>query len=221
LDLFFFIVFSAPVWISDGSGRRKIEQRLDQVFGFSSPHDKSRYTWGARMTFSRTSFVAFVFVGLISFSAEVVSTPAFADVTVQRKYPLHPDPKLTPGDLCEERGDYRYPERIRYCERDVSSARKMDIFQDYIELGYAIDLRERSSYKIDHLIPLCAGGSNDTENLWPQHQNVYEITDPLEPLVCEKMKMGVLKQRDAVDLILRAKHDLEEAPSIIDYVDRL
>ena len=60
---------------------------------------------------------------------------------------------------------------------------------------------ERMDFKIDHFIPLCAGGSNDSENLWPQHKSVYVETDPIEPIICEKMAQGLMKQKDAVLLI--------------------
>jgi hypothetical protein len=79
----------------------------------------------------------------------------------------------------------------------------------------------RGDFKIDHLIPLCAGGANSEENLWPQHKSVYAITDPLEPIVCQKMQDGKLLQADAVKLILQAKMHLEEVPAIIKQVKAL
>jgi hypothetical protein len=83
------------------------------------------------------------------------------------------------------------------------------------ELGYHIQTISRDEFKIDHYIPLCAGGSNDTSNLWPQHKSVYEITDPVEPLVCKKMSAGKLKQADAVKLIVRAKTHLNEVQDVM------
>lgn len=131
-------------------------------------------------------------------------------------YPLNPDPRLTPGSFCE-RADYRrYPQRIAYCERHVSKSTKWQVIHTYNrELNYKIDSRERADYKIDHLIPLCAGGSNQTNNLWPQHRSVYVVTDPLEGVACEKMAAGRLRQQRAVELILRAKQNLHEAPQIL------
>jgi hypothetical protein len=79
----------------------------------------------------------------------------------------------------------------------------------------------RADFKIDHFIPLCAGGSNDSVNLWPQHKNVYEITDPIEPLLCAKMAQGRLSQTDAIKLIVRAKTDLSQVALVIKILQRL
>src|SRR5688572_28997380 len=90
-------------------------------------------------------------------------------------YPKNPDPKLTPGSLCDVPSSYRYPEQIPYCERDVNSYFKEIIFSNYRrELGYRLN-GERSTFKIDHFIPLCAGGSNREDNLWPQHVSVSKV----------------------------------------------
>lgn len=131
-------------------------------------------------------------------------------------YPMGPDLNMTPGSLCTHPDTYRYPEKIAYCERDVDTELKREIFNDYIhKLGYSIDMSKRSQFKIDHLIPLCAGGSNERENLWPQHSTVYKQTDEMEAVACEKMAEGRVTQRKAVDMILEAKHDLSKARSIL------
>ncbi|NJL24325.1 MAG: hypothetical protein HC902_03545 [Calothrix sp. SM1_5_4] len=130
-------------------------------------------------------------------------------------YPQGPDPRLTPGSYCDRPSEHRYPERIPYCNRNVDRSLKAQVIRDYNEkLGYQIDRRDRSQFKIDHLIPLCAGGSNHSTNLWPQHQTVYTVTDPLEGLACEKMARGRLTQRRAVELLMRAKNNLDEADEV-------
>lgn len=136
-------------------------------------------------------------------------------------YPKGPDANLTPGALCSHPDQYRYPEKIKYCERDVSSGQKAAIFQKYDQLGYRTRSMKRQAFKIDHYIPLCAGGSNDSRNLWPQHESVYEITDKLEALICEKMAAGRLRQKDAVQLIMQAKNHLNEVPEIQAHVNSL
>lgn len=136
-------------------------------------------------------------------------------------YPKGPDENLTPGVLCEHADELRYPEKIKYCERNVSSQEKGQIFVSYDQLGYRTRSLKRQDFKIDHYIPLCAGGSNDERNLWPQHESVYTITDPLEALVCEKMSAGRLRQKDAVALIKEAKNNLSMAPAIIAKIQRL
>lgn len=133
-----------------------------------------------------------------------------------REFPLNPDPKLTPGVYCKNPDARRYPEKIAYCNRDVDVKEKLQVIRDYNQkLGYRINLKERTDYKIDHLIPLCAGGDNGTDNLWPQHMSVYKITDPIEALVCEKMAQGKLTQKRAIELVFKAKFNLSEAPVVI------
>ncbi len=148
-----------------------------------------------------------------------ISTFAFAAGT---EFPSTPDPRLTPGSYCKSPDGHRYPERIPYCERQVSKGTKWKVIETYNrELNYDIDRGNRAQFKIDHMIPLCAGGSNEVSNLWPQHQTIYEITDPLEGIACEKMAAGRLQQKRAVELLVRAKLVLEEAPAILEILESL
>jgi hypothetical protein len=127
-------------------------------------------------------------------------------------YPATPDPRLTPGSLCEQASTYRYPEKIRYCRRDVSAAEKRQIIERYDrEFGFRIGEMDRGDFKIDHYIPLCMGGSNEPDNLWPQHESIYRYTDPLEQVACDKMAAGRLSQREAIAIIKEAKADPERA----------
>ena len=138
------------------------------------------------------------------------------------RFPKNPDLHQTPGKLCSTPTEHRYPEQINYCERDVDTYTKNSIIAKYDTLfGYEIRSMKRVDFKIDHLIPLCAGGANSEENLWPQHKSVYAITDPIEPVLCEKMAQGKLKQADAIKLILKAKMNLDLAPAIFKELQRL
>ena len=131
-------------------------------------------------------------------------------------YPKAPHEQLTPGSLCTNPTSYRYPERIAYCERDVSSAKKDEIFSLYrSRLGFKLAPGTRSSYKIDHFIPLCAGGSNNKDNLWPQHISLFTLTDPIEGVGCEKLKEGRISQRDFINLIKEVKYNISEASSVL------
>jgi hypothetical protein len=137
-------------------------------------------------------------------------------------YPTGPDRNLTPGSLCPQADEYRYPERVPYCRRDVERDTKQAIIREYDQkFGYEIGRMPRQDFKIDHVIPLCAGGSNERNNLWPQHKSVYNVTDPMEPLACEKMQAGRLRQADAVRMIIRAKLDLRLVPETIRYFESL
>ena len=138
------------------------------------------------------------------------------------RFPKNPDLQETPGKLCSNPTAHRYPEQIAYCERDVDTYLKNAIIQKYDMLfGYEVRSMKRQDFKIDHLIPLCAGGANSEENLWPQHKSVYAITDPLEPVICEKMSQGKLLQAEAIKLILQAKTNLDQVPAILKKVKSL
>lgn len=132
------------------------------------------------------------------------------------RFPSSPDLDLTPGKICDTPTTHRYAEQVAYCERDVSYETKELLIKRYDrELGYRIESMNRAEFKIDHYIPLCAGGSNDPQNLWPQHKSIYEITDPIEPLVCQKMLEGKLRQAQAINIIKKAKAELNEVPEIL------
>ncbi len=137
-------------------------------------------------------------------------------------FPSGPELSITTGKLCDTPSAYRYAEKIPYCERDVSYETKEILMKEYDQkFNYHILSLPRVDIKIDHLIPLCAGGSNDISNLWPQHKSVYAITDPIEPVICAKMAQGRLKQKDAVSLVIEAKTHLERASKILQYVNKL
>ncbi len=158
----------------------------------------------------------------LKITAALLITLAFAGEISAMEFPTGPELSETPGKLCDTPSKYRYPENIAYCDRDVSWETKEAIIHEYDEkFSYSIAKMPRGEFKIDHLIPLCAGGSNDVSNLWPQHKTVYIITDPLEPVICSKMAQGRLKQKDAVNLIIEAKTNLDRTKKIIDYVSRL
>lgn len=142
---------------------------------------------------------------------------AFAD-----DFPEGPIAQETPGKLCDQPNQTRYPEKIAYCDRDVAPETKREIIQDYDrKFGFKIESMPRNQFKIDHYIPLCVGGSNDISNLWPQHESVYTITDPLEEALCVKMAQGKLLQKDAVALVKEGKNHLDEVPQILAHVNSL
>ena len=157
----------------------------------------------------KNTFKALLFV-VLSLSTSI----SLADR--QQRFPTGPNLEITPGDVCHHADEYRYPEQIAYCVRNVDSQLKKEIIREYDQdFGYSIQQMDRMKFKIDHFIPLCMGGSNDKSNLWPQHESVYKITDPLEPAMCNKMAEGKLLQAEAIDLIKYAKQHLDEVPRIL------
>lgn len=143
-------------------------------------------------------------------------------VAAAQDFPLAPISALTPGKLCDKPNEFRYPENIAYCERDVAFETKEIIIAEYdMKYGFRIKTLPRVDFKIDHFIPLCMGGSNDASNLWPQHKSVWEKTDPIEPIICSKMLQGKIKQKDAVNIIIQAKTNIANVPQILRYIQRL
>ena len=130
-------------------------------------------------------------------------------------FPRSPEPQLTPGSLCDSPTYYRYAEKIPYCERKVGYKLKEQVYENYRRLGYSLKRHDKDDYKIDHLIPLCAGGSNHEDNLWPQHKSVYLKTDLLEQRGCEKLQEGKISQKELVELILKVKNNLQLTPSAL------
>ncbi len=131
----------------------------------------------------------------------------------QDRYPIGPNPSITPGSKCES-DKTRHPERIPYCKRSVSSSEKWDVIEDYNRLGANITRQNRNRFKIDHLIPLCIGGSNNLDNLWPQHESIYVQTDDVEHMTCSLVSSGDMTQKEAIELVLKAKNNLELAAGI-------
>lgn len=153
----------------------------------------------------------------------LISFCSFAAINenIKGEFPEGPSEELTPGSLCDRPDTYRYPERIAYCERNVDSSLKDEVFNEYRLAGYRLNPKNRKNYKIDHLIPLCAGGSNHEDNLWPQHESIYNQTDPLELIGCEKLKFGKIKQAELIKLILSAKKDLTLVQKTLHYLTTL
>lgn len=138
-----------------------------------------------------------------------------------QEYPIGPDESLTPGAICKHPDSYRYPEQIAYCKRNVSTDQKNRVFANYRQLGFHLNPKLRRDYKIDHLIPLCAGGGNDMSNLWPQHKTVYAKTDAMEALACVKLSQGLIRQAEVIELILTAKKNLALVRPAMDKLNSL
>lgn len=148
----------------------------------------------------------------------MISLSAFADV-----YPTTPIKTVTPGALCQEPDSHRYAEQINYCERDVDSKMKKAVIKLYMaEMpGFAITVETRHEYKIDHFIPLCMGGANKIENLWPQHMSVYRYTDIIELNLCIDLEAGNITQAQAVAKMRFAKFHITELAQYENPVDRM
>lgn len=119
-------------------------------------------------------------------------------------YPLTPNPNLAEGVLCDKKDvDYvglRYQEKIPYCERNVSTKLKSEIYA-----LYNVPEKCQKFYTVDHIIPLSLGGDNSPENLWPEHKKVKATRPYLEQELYDALRRGEIKQKDAIRIILENK----------------
>jgi hypothetical protein len=131
-------------------------------------------------------------------------------------FPTIPDTLLTPGELCKNPSELRYPEKIPYCNRAVDREEKWDIIQNYMKkYNFVINDKNRAEFKIDHYIPLCMGGANTEKNLWPQHQSVFVFSDPYEAFLCHKLEVGEITQKQAIEKMKYGKSNYKEIPKLI------
>jgi len=118
--------------------------------------------------------------------------------------PLRPAPQLTPGELCSRTDtdfkEFRYKERVPYCERNVSNSLKGHIYN-----LYGVHPKETSDYTVDHLIPLALGGNNSRENLWPEHIEIKALRKNLEFDTYRRLDRGEITQNEAVQIVYQAK----------------
>jgi hypothetical protein len=75
------------------------------------------------------------------------------------------------------------------CSSSVRSVSVSDKRAVYAEYGLAYPQAART-YECDHFIPLCLGGSNSTENLWPEPHPEYHWKDGLEVYLWREVRAG-------------------------------
>jgi hypothetical protein len=113
----------------------------------------------------------------------VAALPAGAE-----NLPVVPDPSLTPGavastdpnDVCGVVDGVTYSRRHRHTPAEL----KREVYAEY-----GID-RAGQDFEIDHRVPLCIGGADVGENLWPQEgwqHPSYHDKDRLEAEVCREV----------------------------------
>ncbi|MFI5351271.1 MAG: hypothetical protein ACHQ2Z_17130, partial [Elusimicrobiota bacterium] len=116
---------------------------------------------------------------------------------------VEPDYSYTPGHLCSPSDpnfkEYRYAERIPYCNRNVTQRMKATIAEHY-----DVPESDWSGYEFDHLIPLAIGGDSSIDNLWPQPHGTPDGSDGkdrLENQLYLEMRDGETTQAEAVKRI--------------------
>ncbi len=80
--------------------------------------------------------------------------------------------------------------------------------RDEVLARYKLPAGSHPDYEIDHLVPLCLGGSDDASNLWPEpRRNIEpkwnaEAKDRLERTLCDLVCDGLLDLGDAQTAII-------------------
>lgn len=105
---------------------------------------------------------------------------------------VRPDKNLTGGAAS-----IRTKERIAACGHAGENRGHMTRErQDEVLKRYGLPTGAHPDYEIDHLIPLCLGGSDDPSNLWPQPRRRIEATwnaeakERLERKICDLVCAG-------------------------------
>ncbi len=167
----------------------------------------------------RKHFAAFLFfLALASLrpaaSQSVTASAATANSPKIGPRALYPNPSLTRGkadtlnasDLTRQ---WPCPAQLRkpscsysQAHREVPATEKRRVYFEY-----GVDPQNHPPGEVDHIFPLCAGGSNDITNLWFQPEiNMwngrnfgFHEKDDLEAWVCADIKADKLSSRGAFD----------------------
>jgi hypothetical protein len=133
-------------------------------------------------------------------SKEAIGIVLFLSLTTMTAWAVQPDPRITPGAICTtsdpDFDGMAYPESIPHCKRNFNNSKKAAVAR-----AYGVPQSRWGSYEFDHLIPLCAGGSNDVRNVWPEPLAHAHLKDAVEDHVCAGMRAGAMTQRQAVTTI--------------------
>lgn len=114
----------------------------------------------------------------------------------------YPDPECTPGAIFEgaRKEEICVPGYSRSV-RDVSSAKKESLYA-----AYGITSRSSGEYKIDHLISLQLGGSNEAANLFPKAAEPkpgFHEKDGIENYLHAQLCAGTITLHESQVLISR------------------
>jgi hypothetical protein len=108
-----------------------------------------------------------------------------------------PDPTITPGAV-------RTTDVGEICSTPTGELRHWNRDRDNRILSeYGLPPGPHSNWKVDHLIPLCLGGSDEDANLWPEPRRSIEKEWPAEV-------KGDLEHR-LYELVCNRKLDVREA----------
>ena len=142
--------------------------------------------------------------------AGVLATPTLA-------FDVRPNPNLTGGSVRIDGHDIKTTCGQSKAHRGLMSHAR----RDEILTRYGLPPGEHPDYEIDHLIPLCLGGSDDPSNLWPEPRRTIEprwnaeAKDRLERRLCDlactgKLEIGAAQEAIAKDWIAAYHYETRE-----------
>lgn len=114
-------------------------------------------------------------------------------------WPDLPDPKLTPGKTTDVIVKKLCTPGYSKTARNVPESEKKEVFK-----LYGVPYSEHSRFEIDHEISLELGGSNEIENLWPEHYaepNGAHDKDKLENRLHWNVCHGKMSLKDAQEAV--------------------
>jgi hypothetical protein len=113
---------------------------------------------------------------------------------------IHWNQQITPGKLCTAEDPYFdsfvYPAHVAHCIRHVTDGLKKQVAD-----AYGVPESAWSSFEFDHLIPLCAGGTNSPLNLWPEPLAHAHVKDRIENKMCLGLRDGKIDQQQALKIL--------------------
>src|SRR5271166_6246395 len=116
----------------------------------------------------------------------IAMLPAILAIAPVSAFEVQPDKNLTGGSVRTGDRDAACGHGKEHRGPPMFSGRRDEVLR-----RYGLPLGTHPDYEIDHLIPLCLGGSDDPSNLWPQPRRSIEPTwnaeakDRLERLMCD------------------------------------
>jgi hypothetical protein len=127
--------------------------------------------------------------GAMATTAKLFAVALLAGALAARAFAFEtrPDPNITGGSVRLDGHDLNTT--CGHAKEHRGSLRRA--LRDEILLRYGLAPGTHPDYEIDHLIPLCLGGSDDPSNLWAQPRRSIEPTwnaeakDRLERFMCE------------------------------------
>jgi hypothetical protein len=168
-DLLVFVEKSTRISTSDSEGS-PAQARAD---GLSRRCSSSRKDGVAAVATTATLFAAALLAGALA-------ARAFA-------FETRPNPNTTGGSVRIDGHDLSTT--CGHAKEHRGSLRRA--FRDEILMRYGLSPGTHPDYEIDHLIPLCLGGSDDPSNLWAQPRRSIEpiwnaeAKDRLERFMCD------------------------------------